>query len=360
LVLADDRTGALEVAGELAVHLGPVPVVVHGGATAQASPAATAVVVDLGSRHRSSADAGQRARAWNPVPATRRLHKIDSTLRGRWADELVAIDGPVVVVPAFPALGRTCCGGVVHVDGRPLQLDDPRHGQVEARPAVLLRRAGAVDVAEVTGAAQLTTWLAGSRASGFVVCDASTDTELLALGSVWATVTGVALAGTSASLAAAAGAVRSGGPGLLADPVTRPPLSRPALVAVGSLAPVARAQVAALRRAALPGVEVLATEHVAGPVDDVGAERAAAALAAEVRRRLVGGEVKTLLLVGGDTAAAVLGDGACTAGGTVAAGIPWARRADGTGPLVVTKAGGFGTRDTLVELLAGRPGSEAR
>ena len=56
------------------------------------------------------------------------------------------------------------------------------------------------------------------------------------------------------------------------------------------------------------------------------------------------------MIVGGDTAAAVLGDGVHVAGGTVAPGIPWARRADGTGPLVVTKAGGFGDpRD------AGRP-----
>ena len=43
----------------------------------------------------------------------------------------------------------------------------------------------------------------------------------------------------------------------------------------------------------------------------------------------------------------------------VAPGIPWARRADGSGPLVVTKAGGFGNPETLVDLLAGRS-SEAR
>ena len=47
-------------------------------------------------------------------------------------------------------------------------------------------------------------------------------------------------------------------------------------------------------------------------------------------------------------------------GGTLAPGVPWSRRADGTGPLVITKAGGFGHPPTLAELLAGRAPSEGR
>ena len=67
-----------------------------------------------------------------------------------------------------------------------------------------------------------------------------------------------------------------------------------------------------------------------------------------------------LVVVGGDTAAAVLGDEPMVVGGTLAPGVPWSRRADGSGPLVVTKAGGFGHPTTLVDLLAGRSPSEGR
>ena len=129
---------------------------------------------------------------------------------------------------------------------------------------------------------------------------------------------------------------------------------------VGSLHPMARMQLAMVHAAALDGVEVLATEAMSGPVDAPSAERAAARLAADARRRLAAGDVRTLVIVGGDTAAAVLGDHPMVAGGTVAPGVPWSRRADGAGPLVVTKAGGFGGPQTLVELLAGRHSSEVR
>ncbi|HEU4841820.1 MAG TPA: nucleotide-binding domain containing protein, partial [Ilumatobacteraceae bacterium] len=67
-----------------------------------------------------------------------------------------------------------------------------------------------------------------------------------------------------------------------------------------------------------------------------------------------------LVIIGGDTAAAVLGDEPLAAGGTLAPGVPWSRRVDGDGPLVVTKAGGFGHAATLVELLAGGTSSEGR
>ena len=378
-MLADDRTGALEVAGALADRLGPVPVLVSGGSSGS-TLLATPVVVDLASRHVATDEAARRAAVWSRVPARYRLHKVDSTLRGRWADELLAVQrttgARVLLVPALPALGRTCVGGLVHVDGRPLELDDPRHGPVAARPSGLLTEAGASAVAELADAAAMAAWADDAAAPVFAVCDASSDEDLTAIGAAWRRIAGapgpgrsatspagVVLAGTSAGLAAAADGPAAGGHDL--EPRRDGqgwgggPLARPALVAVGSLHPVARGQLLALREAWLPGVVVVATAPVDGPVDAAAAERAAAALAEEVRALTAGG-VATLVLVGGDTAAAVLGDAVHMAGGTVAPGIPWARRADGTGPLVVTKAGGFGSRDTLVDLLTGRRGNEAR
>ena len=347
LVLADDRSGALEVAGALADVLGPVPVAVHGGAVPTGP---VALVVDLQSRHLAAADAARRAAAWS-TPNRHRLHKIDSTLRGRWAEELLAIHGAlasrVLVVPALPSRGRTCVHGVVHVDGAPLRLTDARRRPTAARPAALLHGAGAQRVIELAGTDDLTAWLADDRGAQFAVCDAATDDDLAAIATCWITATHVVLASTSAGLAAAVLA-DGGGSGGQARTAR---MTRPALVVVGSLHPVATAQVAALHAAALAGVQVLSTPRATEPVTDAQAERAAAELAADARRRLDG--VGTLVIVGGDSAAAMLGDDVLVAGGTVAPGIPWARRADGSGPLVVTKAGGFGTPDTLVDLLTG-------
>jgi uncharacterized protein YgbK (DUF1537 family) len=67
-----------------------------------------------------------------------------------------------------------------------------------------------------------------------------------------------------------------------------------------------------------------------------------------------------LVLVGGDTAAAVLGDAPRSVGGYAALGMPWSRAVEsrgtsgevrGEGPLVITKAGSFGTVESLVEVL---------
>jgi uncharacterized protein YgbK (DUF1537 family) len=68
------------------------------------------------------------------------------------------------------------------------------------------------------------------------------------------------------------------------------------------------------------------------------------------------GSFDTLLVIGGDTAAAVLGDEPRLVGGTVAPGMPWSLDADGGGPLVITKAGGFGDPDALARLLSRETG----
>ncbi len=95
-------------------------------------------------------------------------------------------------------------------------------------------------------------------------------------------------------------------------------------------------------------------------VTDTDAARVAAELGAGARQLLAARPFGVLVIVGGDTAAAVLDAEPLVVGGTLAPGVPWSRRADGSGPLVVTKAGGFGHRNTLVDLLADRRPSEER
>ena len=90
-------------------------------------------------------------------------------------------------------------------------------------------------------------------------------------------------------------------------------------------------------------------------VDPTAAERVATELATDAAALIATERFGALLIIGGDTAAAVLGDSPRIVGGTVAPGMPWSRRVDGDGLLVITKAGGFGGPSTLVELLFGHP-----
>jgi 4-hydroxythreonine-4-phosphate dehydrogenase len=289
------------------------------------------------------------------VATRRQAHKIDSLLRGNWAHELVAVQQAtgdrVLLVPALPRLGRVCRGGVVHVDGVPVGGDDARRAVTSARPADHLREAGGRDVVELAGVDDVAAWLAGGAAIG--ICDAETDDDLEAIATAWRAARGIRLAGTAGSIAAAAGSVGTAG-----SPAP-PPVDGEVLVVCGSLHAMAREQLDALGEP--PGVTVLRSPPPAGPaVDDAEAAEVARGLGAAARAVLGSRPVGVLVVIGGDTAAAVLGDEPLLVGGTLAPGVPWSRRADGSGPLVITKAGGFGRRDTLVDLLAGRRPSEER
>ncbi|MGZ4806817.1 MAG: four-carbon acid sugar kinase family protein, partial [Ilumatobacteraceae bacterium] len=85
VVTADDSTGATEAAAACADAGWSVEVVPFG----VASSTDGCVVVDLRSRHIDPDEA--RRRITTVATDARRVHKIDSTLRGNWAAELSAI-----------------------------------------------------------------------------------------------------------------------------------------------------------------------------------------------------------------------------------------------------------------------------
>ena len=373
---ADDRTGALEVAGACA-DAARVPVLVHVGDGACATPSAddaAIVVVDVATRHLAAVTAGAVAAEVDAAMRTdgagrsATAHKIDSTLRGNWAHELVARHRAsgrrVLVVPAFPAVGRQCVRGVVIVDGVPVAesaaASDVRGPVASSRPADLLRAAGADQVREVAPGGSLDAWW--SAGESFAVCDAATDDDLRLVAAGWAAhSTDVLFAGTAGSIGAAAGAlrrahVRADGP--IVRPGSETSLVRlPALVVCGSLHPVARAQVRSLRAANDERLTVLASpEPVERPVPHDAAVAAAEALARSANVAIDDGSYRTVVIIGGDTAAAILGDASVMVGGTVAAGMPWFRLAANDGPLFITKAGGFGGPDALTDLLLGTAG----
>ena len=365
LVTADDRTGAYETAAALADH-GAGPVGVHVWPDAPDADADDSfAVVDLGSRHLPPSEAAERA-AHLPAPG-RYAHKIDSTLRGNWAEELVGrqrVTGqPVLLIPALPALGRTCVGGIVLDHGRPVHegtaATDVRRRVVTSRPADTLRSADAGVVTELAGGTAVDDWL--TDPSGIAVVDAIDDATIAEAVERWSAVAGVALAGTSAVVGAAAAT-------LGADlPVAAfPTIDGPILVICGSVHPSARRQIAVAEHHGIPVTHladeisarllrsssalVLATEI---PVGDVGAPIAVAAASGLARgacdlRSLV--DLGAIVIIGGDTAAAVIGHHAVTVRGSVDAGTAWVE-ADAFDVPIVTRSGGFGSDHALVDLL---------
>jgi uncharacterized protein YgbK (DUF1537 family) len=280
----------------------------------------------------------------------------------------------VLVVPALPAAGRACVGGVVLEAGGPVgdgpAGSDPRSPVGSSRPADHLRAAGAPAVTELAGTEALERWLRGRDGSPFAVCDAATDADLVAVAAAWSGHRDVLIAGTAAAIAAAAAPFVTG-------VGAAPPAIVPAvLVVCGSLHPVARRQVAHMGalgvavaepgsflgpasdalRAGRPAV-VVSPARRDYPVPAADAQRTAEQLATTAQELVGTVSIGTLVVVGGDTAAAVLGPDSLVVGGMVAPGTPWARAHDGGGPLVVTRAGSFGTRSALAELVWGRLGS---
>lgn len=362
-VTADDRTGALESAAAIADRTGaPVPVAVWPD---RAPARSGSCVIDLASRHLAPGDAAARAAA---LPSTGRLvHKIDSTLRGNWAAELAARHRvtamPVLLVPALPALGRTCVGGEVFVGGTRVHevVDgDPLSRVASSRPRDHLAGAG-VDAVELADVLALSAWLRSP--SGVAVVDAADADTVDAIVDRWHGVDGVLLAGTSAVVGAAVGR-RS-------PPPERHVVQPPTLVVCGSLHPVAREQVTAaagrgatiaehidpdVLAAMIGGTPVvLCSPQVTGPVTAEQAGRAAARLVQEAASVIESGHVGTLVVIGGDTTAALLGDALVVVHGSVRPGTALVESLVIDVP-VITRAGAFGGTDALVDLLWAKAG----
>jgi uncharacterized protein YgbK (DUF1537 family) len=216
-------------------------------------------------------------------------------------------------------MGRTCIGGVVHVHG-------------VAGPAV---RDGLPEAELLSGLDALKRWLStGDRIAAVDVA----DTAMLHAVARVAAAEGVLVAGPAGAVGALFSA-RFGTRPAAATPALRPPF----LVVCGSATAVSREQVERLR-ANRPDVPVVQAPSADGELSpDV-----ARALVADIDLAAVG----TLVVIGGDTAAAVLGDGPRLVGGYAAPGMPWSLDDHGCGAVVVTKAGGFGGPDALVDLLS--------
>jgi uncharacterized protein YgbK (DUF1537 family) len=361
-LVADDLTGATDAAVQFAVEGWSAHVLCSSGSrpeTVERVPSVLAVVT--GARAAPDDEAAARtARAVRGLLAQgcdRLFMKIDSTMRGSVAGQLRgALAGwaemqprtIVVLCPAFPQEGRTVVGGMLRVDGVPLSRTavaaDPITPVVESR----LDRV-------VPGATSAVASHVGSEGAGVVFVDASTDADLddIAAGLDRLGRRGVAAgsAGLAAALARRWSAHR-GGPSTSIQP------SAAMLIGVSSLHPKARESVERLRTAlasrgkrARPAVDLISTAALRADARAIAAD-----FGAQVAERLARASYDTLVLVGGDGAAAALdraGVDAIRVDAALAPGIPIGTMLGGMadGVRVVTKSGAFGGSDSLLRIV---------
>ena len=383
-IIADDLTGALDVAGPFAARgHGTFVVVNDEGCGPDQFAGATVLSINAASRHLAAGSAAERVRGIVERLCTPAgeicIKKIDSTLRGNVAAETLAVmhalgRANAIVVPAFPAQGRTVAGGVVHVEGVPLAqtgfardaLSPPPLAPLDqvfrtAAPRARVERVGPDGPFDLARPGEgIRVFVVDSAAQGDLV---GTVQALNGRLSHCVLVGSAGIAGAVATTCLPQ-----------ADLPERPRAAGQILVTVGSRAEQSARQVAAL--SAQPEVQLVTAPNgevqgdallrasaqtlivQAAPAADGregDAEQVARTLASGTERVLRGRPVEALVATGGDTAVAILealGRRALQVVGDLLPGIPYCRlEVDGRRLWLVTKAGGFGTSDTLIQIV---------
>ena len=279
-----------------------------------------------------------------------------------------------VVVPAFPAQGRTVAGGVVHVNGVPLPQTGFARDALSPPPLVPLDQVfrtaaphAQVELVGPDGPFELVR--AGEGVRVFVVDSASQGDLVRTIEALNGRLGQCVLVGSAGIAGAVATTCLP-----QASPPERPRATGQILVTIGSRAEQSARQVTALARQ--PGVELVAAPNgevqgdallrssaqalilratAAANGAEGDAEHVARMLASAAVHVLRGRAVEALVATGGDTAVAILealGRRALQVMGDLLPGIPYCRLdVDGRRLWLVTKAGGFGASDTLIEIV---------
>lgn len=408
LIVADDLSGAADSA-IACTRTGLCATVSLGDGAVE--PSAEVLAVDCDTRGLSAHEAAERVgrlvSRYVTVPDLLLFKKIDSTLRGNIGAELAAMLAVrraasttgrrvvIVMAPAFPAGGRTTVDGCQFVHGVALHETETWASYADKSAAHLptsLTKTGlevatlGLDQVRAGNDALIRAMQDASADADVLICDAETDADLRAiaeasmvLGSetIWA-----GSAGLAYHLPHAAGL--AGGLDALAD-VSVTSCAGPALVLVGTMSSVTREQaktlsaqedvellaLAASVLLAGPGSEAWAgyslrlTEALRGGRDSIvmleadaqheQSDGAALAKALGVMISPHADKVGALIASGGETARSILALWGVTQLrliGELEPGLPvsvtagWSRSM-----LVITKAGAFGTPQTLVRCL---------
>jgi len=397
-VIADDLTGAMDSCG----YFGRLGFATTVHLDAPFSSASEVLAVTTNSRAETPAVA--RARV---IEAVRRLSprpifkKIDSTLRGNIGVELAAVldelgTDKTIVAPAFPEMGRTTVRGVMRVYGVAVSEThfgaDPVFPVKESSVLSLLRQSTGRRVASVSieqieaGPGSLQARIAEGR-QDIWVCDATQTAHLTTIARAAALAEGRWLLCGSTGLARETH-VLLGEPARKRERPDPGPSAGRALALVGSLNPVSAGQLLrAEERLALIGLDShpdgLAARNTSSSGFGKTLEEARRLLAqgrslaisstfsprhpemkagvpsflAGIAESLAKGHnVSGLFLSGGDVAWAVcrrLGLSPISILGEVEPGVPAgvAGWDEGGSLRIITKAGGFGSREVIVKAL---------
>jgi uncharacterized protein YgbK (DUF1537 family) len=319
-IVADDLTGALDAAAPFADRGLKVRVATSGAALAEALHGAEVVAVSTRSREIAPDEARERVAAVLSAlpPGVRLFKKVDSRLKGNVAAELSAFPpGQVLAVPALPEFGRIVRRGAVSGFG-------------VAEPIAIAARLGRESIVPDVATAEDMAAVLGWHGDALVV-------------------------GARGAAVALADRMAQGGRDL-------PAPGLPMVVVVGSTDPITLAQVGALQ-AGWPGLHrVSAQDGIAdcGPEQGVmlvqavpGRGASGPDIAAALAKTVAGAAVsaQSLVLTGGATAEAVLdrlGVAVLDLQGDLLPGLPLSR---GGSWCIVTKSGGFGGTETLLQVV---------
>ena len=374
LIVADDLTGAMDSAGPFAaagVETWVVAVPMRCDPATLKS--ARVVSVNTDTRHLPAALAAARVRdivghlgagGFDIV-----VKKIDSTLRGNVVAETMAlldISGrrEAVVAAAFPAQGRIVRGGIVHVDGKPLAQTAFAKDALSPPPLAPLQEVFALAkpglrVQTLTAAPAL------HGGADIWVADSEVDADLTGIVTRFADrANDVLMVGSAGLTRALALVCFDSGPA----PASPQRVTGTIVFAVGSRAMRSAEQVESLstepettvlrvpngrlQSGKIPSAQNLVLKATA---DEAGHEGDAERVAADMARHAIeiarSAKAEALVATGGDTAIAILAasdNPALQVLGDLMPGIPYARiRLGGKSLWLVTKAGGFGGRDTF-------------
>ncbi len=412
-IVADDLTGANDTLVQFAEagFLAHLSLAENGEANVASSVFPTALALVTDARALDPASAHSRTRDFVNHLARAGINqlyiKIDSTMRGSVAGQIVGAleawrtvhPNPFTVVcPAYPAMGRVVREGRLLVHGAPVELSPAGTDPVTPVRTSAMRNLlpGAVLVPPLSSLPledRAQALRSAAAESAVVVVDAETQSDLDVLAAVLAEIGPQAVPVGSAGLASAIAArwaaegttdapreARDAGGTLVvvtslhevsreqAHVLTESTPPQEILVLCPELehlrsTPAARAWLeAALPPHALPPtVMVVSPSRTAAREEDHAGGAGAGALVATGIALLAGTLMDrygfpNLVLMGGDGARAVLsacGAESLTVRGAVQEGVPLGvcngGRADGT--RTVTKAGGFGTSQTLVDII---------
>lgn len=349
-VITDDFTSASDGIASFASRGWPCAV-----AFSPTEPQTAAVVsCDTDSRVLPAAQAAERVTHWAAAwqDAQLLIKQFDSTLRGPVADEIAtawASSGraKLVIAPAFPDAGRTTQAGVVYVHGQPVSQTafaaDPLNPVKESDLGVLLH---AADINAKVCLPHLI--IETLRTVDVVIVDARTETDLDTIVLKQAQLPNALWCGSTGLVRAFARVLAP-----VADNDIPPSIAMPVAsktwVCVGSRNPVSIEQKAFLSNADLSGVTLIATDELSGDP-----HQQASQLAETVAQAVYLGQCDSLIVTGGETAkhiAQALRAKRLHVLRELAPGIPLCalELTDQTLPFI-TKAGGFGTQNSLLEL----------